>query len=52
MGDAYGAGMINHVSTDLDVLLDDDGNESIKNGNANGSHFHAGENGITNTTTF
>ncbi|CAB4021075.1 excitatory amino acid transporter-like, partial [Paramuricea clavata] len=36
MGDAYGAGVINHVSSDLDVLfIGDDGNESIKNGNAN-----------------
>jgi hypothetical protein len=52
MGDAYGAGVIHHVSSDLDELLDDDGNESIKNGNANGSHFHVRENGITNTTTF
>ena len=49
MGDAYGAGMINHVSTDLQELQDDDENGSIKNGHANG---HIEGNGIIATTTF
>jgi hypothetical protein len=49
MGDAYGAGMINHVSTDLHELLDNEANGNVKNGNANG---HAGENGFATTTTF
>ena len=48
MGDAYGAGMINHVSTDLHELLDDEENGSIKNGHANG-HIEGNE---ATTTTF
>ena len=46
MGDAYGAGMINHVSTDLHELLDDNENGNMKNGHANG-HIE-----VATTTTF
>ncbi|XP_028401706.1 excitatory amino acid transporter 1-like [Dendronephthya gigantea] len=51
MGDAYGAGMINHVSTDLNQLLDDHETERDKNGTAKGNHFRAGENSTTCSTT-
>ena len=47
MGDAYGAGMINHVSTDLHELLDDEENGRIKNGHVNG---HIDRNEATTTT--
>jgi hypothetical protein len=49
MGDAYGAGLINHLSTDLHELPDDEANGGIKNGHVNG---HTGGNDITKTTNF
>ena len=49
MGDAYGAGMINHVSTDLHELLDDEENGSIKSDRENRL---IEENGNAATTTF
>ena len=51
MGDAYCAGIINHMAQKLH-LLDDDQNGSIKNGNTVGAHFGREKNGITSTTTF
>lgn len=47
MGDAYGAGLINHLSNDLCVLLDD---KVKQNRIANG--VHAEDYGISTTTTF
>ena len=48
MGDAYGAGMINHVSTEMHELQDDEENGSIENGRAIG---HIEGNGNATTTT-
>lgn len=52
MGDAYGAGLINHLATDLENILEDQENGGIKNSNANENRFHTQENGTTSTTTF
>ena len=51
MGDAYCAGIMNHMAKELH-LLDDDQIDSIENGNTVGAHFGREENGITSTTTF
>ena len=49
MGDAYGAGMINHVSTEMHELQDDEENGSIKSDHTKGL---IEENGNATTTTF
>ena len=51
MGDAYGAGLINHLSTDPNNLLEDQ-NGVINNSNVDKNRFHTEENGTTSTTTF
>lgn len=52
MGDGYGAGLINHLSTDLDNLLEDQENGALNNSNVDENRFHTRDNGTTNTTTF
>ena len=49
MGDAYGAGLINHLSTDPENLLED--HVVINNCNVDENRFQVKENGTTSTTT-
>ena len=48
MGDAYGAGLINHLYTDPDNLLED---HVATNSNVDENRFQVKENGTTSTTT-